>query len=87
MDDEAAYPRSRRLVKFASSPSVAFVESTSNRSITKPKVMAPQIFETFSRDEVTNDMVAQAAKLFSENYGVWGEQSAQPGREAPFSIV
>lgn len=41
--------------------------------------MAPQIFETFSRDEMTDDMLAQAAKLFSENYGVWGEQSAQPG--------
>ncbi|CAN8096746.1 unnamed protein product [Discula destructiva] len=42
--------------------------------------MAPQIFETFSRDEVTDDMVAQAAKLFSENYGIWGKQSAHPGK-------
>lgn len=44
--------------------------------------MARHIFETFSREEVTEDMVAEAAKLFSENYGVWGEQSAQVGRQA-----
>lgn len=45
--------------------------------------MAPasrRLYETFSREEVSDAMVADAAQLFSENYGVWGERSSRPGR-------
>ncbi|KAI1495772.1 hypothetical protein F5X99DRAFT_422653 [Biscogniauxia marginata] len=42
--------------------------------------MAKQVYETFSSSEVTEDMLVEAAKFFSENYGVWGEQSSRPGR-------
>lgn len=34
-------------------------------------------FKSFDGDRITDDMLTEAAKLFSENYGVWGEQAAQ----------
>ncbi|EEP82640.1 predicted protein [Uncinocarpus reesii 1704] len=37
-------------------------------------------YETFPGAKVTDDMLAEAANLFSENYGIWGEQSLTPGK-------
>ncbi len=42
--------------------------------------MALQTYETFTRDQVTDAMLDDAAKLFSENYGVWGEHSGRLGK-------
>ncbi|KAJ4248068.1 hypothetical protein NW762_012838 [Fusarium torreyae] len=36
-----------------------------------PSKMA-HTFETFSRNDITDDMLRDAAKLFTENYGTWG---------------
>lgn len=35
------------------------------------------IFEKYDGKEVTDELVAEAATLFSNNYGVWGEQAAE----------
>ena len=35
--------------------------------------MAKQIFERFDGGELTDKMLDEAAQLFNENYGVWGE--------------
>ena len=35
--------------------------------------MAKQIFERFDGGELTVNMLVEAAQLFNENYGVWGE--------------
>jgi hypothetical protein len=38
--------------------------------------MAPEI-EKFSGGEITDEMIAQAAELFSSYYGVWGSVAAE----------
>jgi len=39
--------------------------------------MDTKIYQGFNGDEVTDKMLEEASKLFSENYGVWGEHAAQ----------
>lgn len=41
------------------------------------------LYEIFPGDQVTDAMLDDAAKLFSENYGIWGEQSHKPGNKQP----
>ena len=41
--------------------------------------MSSRVFRTFAGDCLTEDMLADAARLFSENYGVWGEFSGRKG--------
>jgi hypothetical protein len=48
--------------------------------------MTRQLYEVFDGYQVTGDMLAEAALLFNENYGIWGERVAEtrpfarPGR-------
>ncbi|OKL55297.1 hypothetical protein UA08_09425 [Talaromyces atroroseus] len=53
-----------------------------------PQKMATQTYERFNSEEVTDSMLTAAARLFSENYGIWGvdttgsassASSAKPG--------
>jgi hypothetical protein len=39
--------------------------------------MEKKLYEGFNDDEVTDEMLEEASKLFSENYGVWSEHAAQ----------
>ncbi|KAG9240413.1 hypothetical protein BJ878DRAFT_430347 [Calycina marina] len=39
--------------------------------------MEKQVFEKYDGGQVTDSMLQEAAVLFSENYGVWGEHPAQ----------
>ncbi|KAF2762735.1 hypothetical protein EJ05DRAFT_459522 [Pseudovirgaria hyperparasitica] len=39
--------------------------------------MHKTVFESFKSDQVTEEMLDEAAKLFSENYGVWSEHAAE----------
>ncbi|EGX95298.1 hypothetical protein CCM_03570 [Cordyceps militaris CM01] len=41
--------------------------------------MKQQLYETFASGQVLEDMVIEAATLFNENYGIWGEKSIKPG--------
>ncbi|TQV94671.1 ankyrin repeat-containing protein [Cordyceps javanica] len=41
--------------------------------------MATQFYETLAGSQVPDDMLVDAAKLFNENYGTWGEGSFKPG--------
>jgi len=47
--------------------------------------MAEKSYKTFTGDQVTTDMLEKAATLFSENYGIWGEQSHKPGERVKLS--
>lgn len=46
--------------------------------------MERQVFEKYDGGHVTEVMLEEAAVLFSENYGVWGERAtgkfAKPGK-------
>ncbi len=45
--------------------------------------MEEQVYRKYDAGQVTDTMLQEAAVLFSENYGVWGEQAtgkfAKPG--------
>ncbi|KAH8169598.1 acetyltransferase (GNAT) family protein [Sarocladium implicatum] len=48
--------------------------------------MAKQvIYETFASSDVSEEMLAEAATLFNENYGIWGQQSHRPGSRVHLS--
>lgn len=38
--------------------------------------MEEQVYKKYDAGKVTETMLQEAAILFSENYGVWGEQAA-----------
>ena len=40
-------------------------------------------YEVYPGDQVTDAMLDDAAKLFSENYGIWGPKSHKPGTKRP----
>lgn len=39
--------------------------------------MSKILYEKYDRDQVTDSMLQEASKLFSENYGVWGKEAAR----------
>ena len=66
-------------VRFQLQPNVAVIEPSLNLGERGHANMATQLYETFAGNETTDDMLAEAANLFSENYGTWGEKSSKPG--------
>ncbi|KFY03123.1 hypothetical protein V490_00270, partial [Pseudogymnoascus sp. VKM F-3557] len=48
--------------------------------------MVKRVYETFTPDQVTDDMLRKAATLFNENYGTWGPLSHKPGKPVTLSI-
>lgn len=60
------------------SPFKPYIESTSRKPRKSPN-MAKQVFERFNGTELTDRMLEEAAQLFNENYGIWGEDPANPG--------
>ncbi|KAL1991183.1 hypothetical protein VTN49DRAFT_5687 [Thermomyces lanuginosus] len=43
------------------------------------------LFETIPGDQVAGGMLDEAAKLFSEHYGIWSQQSHKPGQRIKIS--
>lgn len=39
--------------------------------------MSPQVYQQFDAEDVTEEMLEQAAMLFNENYGIWGADAAK----------
>lgn len=62
-------------------PSVAIIESSWSANEQSSFKMSKQLYESFRSDQVTDSMLERAAKLFSENYGTWGEHSHSPGKQ------
>ncbi|KAI1075300.1 hypothetical protein F5B20DRAFT_395395 [Whalleya microplaca] len=63
-------------VSFLPQPEVAIIE----RSWDTTSKMSEQRYQIFQGSEVTNEMLVEAAKLFTDNYGIWGEQSPRSGK-------
>lgn len=74
-----------RAVKFLPDPQIIPIESSSN--ISGHTKMEKQVYEIFSGDQVTDCMLGEAAKLFNENYGIWGERSHNPGKHDTTSLL
>lgn len=49
--------------------------------------MEEKLFQTFPGDRVTDSMLGEAAKLFNENYGIWGKLSHSPGKHDAMSFI
>ncbi|KAJ5611996.1 hypothetical protein N7510_005190 [Penicillium lagena] len=77
-----ALEQSRR-VTFNPVPEVSLIENTKPRKLFD---MAAQLYETFSGEQVTDDMLVKAAELFNENYGVWGKCSNKAGKPVKLSV-
>lgn len=39
--------------------------------------MEKQVYQKYNGSQVTESMLQEASRLFSEHYGVWGEHAAQ----------
>ncbi|PGH19230.1 tartrate dehydrogenase [Polytolypa hystricis UAMH7299] len=66
-------------------PKVAVIESpwsTPRRGVIQ---MSNASYQNFTGDNVTDAMLNEAAKLFNQNYGVWGEGSHSPGKPVRLS--
>lgn len=68
--------RARKSVTFTLEPQIRTLAPTS-RTRKSPLNMDRKVYEGFNSDDVTDEMLDEAAKLFSESYGVWGEHAAE----------
>lgn len=76
--------RAQKSVAFTVEPQIRNIAPTPRAHRRKsPLNMDTKVYEGFKSDEVTDEMLDEAAKLFSENYGVWGEHAAE--RMGPFA--
>ncbi len=60
--------------------SVQFERKTTRRR--RPTIAAEittEIFQEFESKDVTDEMLAEAARLFSEHYGIWDTPDGRPG--------
>lgn len=49
--------------------------------------MATQVYKTVAGHEVTDTMLEEAAKLFSENYRTWEKRSGKAGKQIWFVSI
>lgn len=78
---------SRKAVAFSVDSTVRYIEKSHRPN------MAKQVFEKFDGRELTDSMLEEAARLFSENYGIWGADpttsrpTPKPGKSHETSLV
>lgn len=78
----------RKAVTFVCQPqSRDSTPTTRKRRRIRTLAMEKKVYEGFRSDQVTDEMLVEASKLFTDNYGVWGAQAeekmgafAKPGR-------
>lgn len=68
----------RKAVAFSVESTVRYIEKISRRKTGKSPNMAKQLFERFDGHDLTDNMLGEAAQLFDENYGIWGEDPTNP---------
>jgi hypothetical protein len=67
-----------KAVAFSVESSVRYIEKSPSLKTRKSPNMAKKLFEKFDGHELTDDMLEEAAQLFNENYGIWGEHPMNP---------
>jgi hypothetical protein len=76
-----SYPIQRhdKAVVFCPQPDIRKISLLeSSRRLRRSRLkMEKQLFEKYDGRQVTEDMLEEVLQLFSENYGIWGEQAAQ----------
>jgi hypothetical protein len=71
-------PPPQKEVAFSIESTVQYIEKSSGLMTRKSPNMAKLLFERFDGRELTNSMLDEAAQLFNENYGIWGEDPTNP---------
>ena len=71
-------PPPRKAVAFSVESTVRYIEKSSGLRTRKSPNMTKQVFERFDGRELTDNMLEEAAQLFNENYGIWGEDPTNP---------
>jgi len=72
-----ASTRSRKSVAFTLEPQIRTIAPRPRRQRHIPD-MEKTVYEAFHSDEgITDELLQEAARLFSENYGVWDKQAPQ----------
>jgi GNAT superfamily N-acetyltransferase len=74
-------------VAFSGKNEIQYFKSSSQRRTRRWKnhlKMEETTFKKYKAEDVTDSMIQEAAKLFSENYGIWGKDNkyAKPGQLA-----
>jgi hypothetical protein len=68
----------RKSVVFASQDQIHYLApQTPRRRPTSSQIMERKLYEGFSSDQVTDEMLEEASVLFSRNYGVWGAKAPE----------
>jgi len=75
-DQKVAGVKKRKAVAFASYPEIRPI-SPRRRPRKSTLNMDQRVIQTFSSSQVTDEMLEEAATLFSENYGIWSNHAAQ----------
>jgi hypothetical protein len=68
--------RKQKAVLFAADPEIRPIEPK-RRPRKSALNMDELLFQKFNSDQVTDDMLQEASKLFAENYGIWSESAPQ----------
>lgn len=78
MDGDALAPPTKS-VTFSLQPAVVSVDQRLG--------MATVLIESLTGLEITDAILEEASRLFSENYGIWGKGSRHPGwQQAHYSL-
>ena len=74
-------PSPRKVVTFCVQPDVRHIEKLPPEPSRRPRKsllkMTKKVFEKYDGGQVTDSMLQEASRLFSENYGVWGKEAAK----------
>ena len=76
----SVFEPSEKAVALSVESTVQYIEKANRPNMTK------QVFEKFDECELTDIMLKEAARLFNENYGVWG-RNATNFRSTPKQLI
>lgn len=67
----------RRAVAFSIQPDEEHIEKPPLERTRRSRLkMAKKVYEKYDATQVTDDMMQEASKMFSEHYGIWGKKAA-----------
>ena len=86
--DTDAQPLKRKAVAFSPQPDISIIPSLGiSRKRRRGLTMGEVVYRSFVGKQITEEILEEASRLFSENYGTWGINSGRAGsRQNPYPI-
>ncbi len=77
---DTVQPNKSKVVAFSPLLDISIIPSLGysrkrRRGLTMDKVL----YESFAGEQITQEILEEASRLFSENYGTWGKDSGRAG--------